>query len=102
MACCSIAEAKTRLEQEGFLVIPKERVLKLQQNYGVTHLMRAQLGSEWSSYRERLLVNMGTWIGRKIVEDRACVVSEDEVETPGSCDTLVRVVASVIIPKAGT
>lgn len=102
----TLAEAKTWLEREGFLVIPRERMLKLQQNYCVSDYTQMKFGPEWSTYKEHLLGNMGRSMGIRIVTDHACLVSEiryDPERGVSPCSntmgTVIRVDARVILPK---
>jgi hypothetical protein len=94
----SIADYKTRLEAEGFLVIPKDRVMKLQQNYMVPGATRASV--PWDDYKPSLLRNMGTAMVRRLVEDGAFVSEERKSEYCGEVCTVVTLEGRVILPKA--
>lgn len=102
-ATISLAECKSRLEAEGFIVIPKERVLKLcsQRQIYDHQLLAMDDAVQWKDYAT---ASMGRDLGMIMVRDRAVACDEfktNEEETYGRyCpSTVLRLTARVIIPK---
>lgn len=102
MDATSLAECKSRLEAEGFFVIPKGRVLKLcsQRQIDDHQLLAMADAVQW---RDHATASMGRDLGMIMVRDRAVAFDEfktdDEKYGRYGTSTVLRLTARVIMPK---
>lgn len=101
-----LAECKSRLEAEGFLVIPKGRVLKLCSQRQIVDDHQLTAMADEVQWRDYATASMGRDLGMIMVRDRAVELDEfktdDEKYGRHGTSTVLRLTARVIMPKVTT